>query len=58
MFVFKEHVKIVKMYMVKFNVAILDRLKIMGGFISKRQIQVNNVNFNNPSRPVPFWKSY
>ena len=54
MFVFKEHVKIVKMYMVKFNVAILDRLKIMGGFISKRQIQVNNVNFNNPSRPVPF----
>ena len=52
MFVFKEHVKIVKMYMVKFNVAILDRLKIMGGFISKRQ--VNNVNFNNPSRPVPF----
>ena len=58
MFVFKEHVKIVKMYMVKFNVAILDRLNIMGGFISKRQIQVNNVNFNNPSRPVPFWKSY
>ena len=29
-YVFKEHVKIVKIYMVKFNVSILNRLKIMG----------------------------
>ena len=28
--VFKGHVKIVKIYMVKFNVSILNRLKIMG----------------------------
>ena len=29
-YVFKEHVKIVKIYMVKFNISILNRLKIMG----------------------------
>ena len=29
-YVFKGHVKIVKIYMVKFNVSILNRLKIMG----------------------------
>ena len=28
--IFKGHVKIVKIYMVKFNVLILNRLKIMG----------------------------
>ena len=28
-YVFKGHVKIVKIYMVKFNVSILNRLKIM-----------------------------
>ena len=29
-YMFKVHVKMVKTYMVKFNVAILNRLKIMG----------------------------
>ena len=29
-YVFKGHVKIVKIYMVKFNVPILNRLKIIG----------------------------
>ena len=29
-YVFKEHVKFAKIYMVKFNVSILNRLKIMG----------------------------
>ena len=29
-YVFKGHVKIVKIYMVKFNISILNRLKIMG----------------------------
>ena len=28
--VFKGHIKIVKIYMVKFNVSVLKRLKIMG----------------------------
>ena len=28
-YVFKDHVKIVKIYMVKFNVSILNRLKTM-----------------------------
>ena len=31
-YIFKGRVKIVKMYMAKFNVAILNRLKIMGFF--------------------------
>ena len=29
-YVFKEHFKILKIYMVKFNVSILNRLKIKG----------------------------
>ena len=35
---FKGHVKIVEIYMVKFNVSILNRLKIMDFFV--------NVNYN------------
>ena len=31
-YVFKGHVEFAKIYMVKFNVSILDRLKIMGFF--------------------------
>ena len=31
-YVFKRHMKIVKIYLVKFNVSILNRLKIMGFF--------------------------
>ena len=31
-YVFKGHVKIIKKYMVKFNILILNRLKIMGFF--------------------------
>ena len=33
---FKEHLKIVKIYMVRFNITILDRLIIIGAFIIKR----------------------
>ena len=35
MYVFKEHVKILKIYMVKFNVAIFNRLQRLGFFIYK-----------------------
>ena len=43
---FKGHVKIVKTYMVKFNVSILNRLKIMGFFVNTRYIHKHNVIFN------------
>ena len=33
-YVFKGHVEFTKIYMVKFNVSILDRLKIMGVFVN------------------------
>ena len=34
-FTFKEHVKSVKIYMVKFNVTILDNPKVLGGLYIK-----------------------
>ena len=37
--VFKGHVKIVKICMVKFNVSDLNRLKIMGIFVNTKQMQ-------------------
>ena len=37
-YIFKGRVKIVKMYMAKFNVAILNRLKIMGFFANTKDI--------------------
>ena len=43
---FKEHVKIVEMYMVKFNVSILNRLRIMGFFVSAKYIHKFNVILN------------
>ena len=43
-YVFKGHVKIVKIYMVKFNVSILKRLKIMG-FLSIRSKYMNIMPF-------------
>ena len=42
-YVFKGHVKIVKMYMVKFNVSILDRLKSM--FFCKYKVNTNIMSF-------------
>ena len=33
-YVFKGHVKIVKIYMVKFNLSILNRLEIKGFFVN------------------------
>ena len=35
---FKGHVKIVEIYMVKFNVSIVNRLKIMGFFVILNEI--------------------
>ena len=35
---FKGHVKIIETYMVKFNVSILNRLKIMGFFVNAKYI--------------------
>ena len=45
-YVFKGHVKIVKIYMVKFNVSTLNRLKIMFFFVNTKYIHKHNVIFN------------
>ena len=44
MYVFKGYVKIVKIYMVKFNISILKRLKIMG-FWKIQSIYINIMSF-------------
>ena len=38
MYIFKGHVKMVKIYMVKFSVSILNRFKIMGFFLNTEYI--------------------
>ena len=43
---FKGYVKIVEIYMLKFNVSILNRLKIMGFFVNTKYIHKNNVILN------------
>ena len=45
-YVFKGHVKIVKIYMVKFNASMLNRLKIMFFFVNAKQMHKHNVIFN------------
>ena len=45
-YIFKGDVKIVKIYMVKFNVSILNRFKIMGIFVNTEYIHKHNVIFN------------
>ena len=44
--VFKGHVKVVKIYMVNFNVSILNRLKLMSFFVNLKYIYEHNVIFN------------
>ena len=46
-YVFKGHVKIIKKYMVKFNILILNRLKIMVFFINTKKMHKHNIIFNN-----------
>ena len=46
MYIFKEDVKIVKIYIVKFNVSILNRLKVMVFFVNTKYIHKHNVIFN------------
>ena len=43
---FKGHVKILEIYMVKFNVSILNRLKIMGFFVNAKFLNKCNVILN------------
>ena len=43
---FKGHVKIVGIYMVKFNVSILNRFKIMSFFVNAKYIYKYNVILN------------
>ena len=43
---FKGHVKIVEIYMAKFNVSISNGLKIMGFFVNAKYIHKNNVISN------------
>ena len=45
-YVFKDHVKIVQIYMVKFNVSILNRLKTMFFFVNTKYICKYNVSLN------------
>ena len=45
-YVFKDHVKIVKVYMVKFNVSILNRLKTISFFVGTKYINKYNVSLN------------
>ena len=45
-YVFKGHVKIIKIYMVKFNVSILNRLKIMVFLVNAKYKNKHNVIFN------------
>ena len=45
-YIFKGHVKIVKIYIVKFNVSILDRLKIMFLFCKYKVLHKHNVICN------------
>ena len=45
-YVFKDHVKIVKIYMVKFNVSILNRLKTMFFLVNTKYIHKYNVSLN------------
>ena len=45
-YVFKGHVKIVKIYMVKFNASMLNRFKIMFFFVNTKQMHKQNVIFN------------
>ena len=45
-YIFKGHVKTVKIYKVKFNVSVLNRLKIMGFFVNTKHIHKHNVIFN------------
>ena len=42
----KDHVKIVKIYMVKFNVSILDRVITMFFFVNTKYIHKYNVSLN------------
>ena len=43
-YIFKEHIKIVKIYMVKFNISILNRLKIMVSW-QAQSIYINIMSF-------------
>ena len=45
-YVLKGHVKIIKIYMVKFNVSILNGLKYNGFFVNTKQMHKHNAIFN------------
>ena len=45
-YIFKGHVKIIKIYMVKFNVSILSRLKLIIFFVNTKYIHKHNAIFN------------
>ena len=54
--IFKGDVKIIKIYMVKFNVSVLNRLKIIGFFVNTKYIHKHNVIFNiTVTKLVTIW---
>ena len=56
MFIFNGDVKIIKIHMVKFNISILNRLKIMIFFVNIKYVHIHNVIFNKTvTKLVTIW---
>ena len=54
----KGHVKIVEIYMVKFKVSVLNRLKLMGFFVNAKYIRKYNVILNKTVTKISlFWQN-
>ena len=52
---FKGHVKVTEIYMVKFNVSILNRLEIMGFFVNAKYILKCNVILNKTNQTFHYF---
>ena len=49
---FKGHVKIVEIYIVKFKVSVLNRLKLMGFFVNAKYIYKYNIILNKTETKI------
>ena len=55
---FKGHVKIVEIYIVKFKVSVLNRLKLMGFFVNAKYICKYNIILNKTETKISlFWQN-
>ena len=57
-YIFTAHVKIIKIYMVKFNISILNRLKIMAYFVNGKYIHKHNVISKNCSQTSHYFGNF